>query len=298
VDFRFSEENATTQRNLERVSAQDRVNVSGTRRHALVPTLLAAGVTAPVLDEHQKPMRRGASTAKLTAASNCRPRRCSSAWGTPRSPSRWTCTATCSRAATTEPSWRRRKWRCWRSYSRVVRPEQDLLSARRDHPPVRPRLCRRQCSHMRLREGILHVAGRDQRRARVWKGQPVGSGGSAEEAGKIDQGSPWLNSGSGHNQEDFERRDPCDPAHPLALLRPRRERPRSRTAEQRDELAASHRFLLQLSPPEGRHPPGLSSMASLSRAASSYVGAALTLFILYTNVMTPPTKQRPSRPPT
>ena len=49
VDFRFSEENATTQRNLERVSAQDRVNVSGTRRHALVPTLLAAGVTAPVL---------------------------------------------------------------------------------------------------------------------------------------------------------------------------------------------------------------------------------------------------------
>ena len=149
-----------------------------------------------------------------------------------------------------------------------------------------------------LREGILHVAGRDQRRARVWKGQPVGSGGSAEEAGKIDQGSPWLNSGSGHNQEDFERRDPCDPAHPLALLRPRRERPRSRTAEQRDELAASHRFLLQLSPPEGRHPPGLSSMASLSRAASSYVGAALTLFILYTNVMTPPTKQRPSRPPT
>jgi integrase len=57
VDFRFSEENATTQRNLERVSAQDRVNVSGTRRHALVPTLLAAGVTAPVLDEHQKPKR-------------------------------------------------------------------------------------------------------------------------------------------------------------------------------------------------------------------------------------------------
>jgi len=153
VDFRFSEENATTQRNLERVSAQDRVNVSGTRRHALVPTLLAAGVTAPVLDEHQKPMRRGASTAKLTAASNCRPRRCSSAWGTPRSPSRWTCTATCSRAATTEPSWRRRKWRCWRSYSRVVRPEQDLLSARRDHPPVRPRLCRRQCSHMRTSRG-------------------------------------------------------------------------------------------------------------------------------------------------
>ena len=153
VGFRFSEENATTQRNLERVSAQDRVNVSGTRRHALVPTLLAAGVTAPVLDEHQKPMRRGASTAKLTAASNCRPRRCSSAWGTPRSPSRWTCTATCSRAATTEPSWRRRKWRCWRSYSRVVRPEQDLLSARRDHPPVRPRLCRRQCSHMRTSRG-------------------------------------------------------------------------------------------------------------------------------------------------
>jgi len=46
VDFRFSEENATTQRNLERVSAQDRVNVSGTRRHALVPTLLAAGAGA------------------------------------------------------------------------------------------------------------------------------------------------------------------------------------------------------------------------------------------------------------
>ncbi len=57
-------------------------------------------------------------------------------------------------------------------------------------------------------------------------------------------------------------------------------------------------FSSSFSPPEGRHPPGLWSMASLSRAASSYVGAALTLFILYTNVMTPPTKQRPSRPPT
>src|SRR3982074_2677015 len=31
VDFRFSEENATTQGNLERVSARDRVNANGTR---------------------------------------------------------------------------------------------------------------------------------------------------------------------------------------------------------------------------------------------------------------------------
>src|SRR5262249_43407887 len=32
----------------------------------------------------------------------------------------------------------------------------------------------------------------------------------------------------------------ADPPHPGRLLRPRRERPRRRTAEQRDELAASH----------------------------------------------------------
>jgi len=33
-------------------------------------------------------------------------------------------------------------------------------------------------------------------------------------------------------------REHADPSHALALLRPRRERPRSRAAEQRDELAA------------------------------------------------------------
>src|SRR5258705_13352918 len=32
----------------------------------------------------------------------------------------------------------------------------------------------------------------------------------------------------------------ADSAHPLALLRPRRERPHRRAAEQRDELAADH----------------------------------------------------------
>src|SRR5215475_13955707 len=32
----------------------------------------------------------------------------------------------------------------------------------------------------------------------------------------------------------------ADPSHPLGLLRPRRERPRGRAAEQRDELAAFH----------------------------------------------------------
>jgi integrase len=35
-------------------SVESYVNIT---RHALVPTLLAAGVTAPVLDEHQKPKR-------------------------------------------------------------------------------------------------------------------------------------------------------------------------------------------------------------------------------------------------
>src|SRR5262249_40174649 len=37
-----------------------------------------------------------------------------------------------------------------------------------------------------------------------------------------------------------ERREHADAAHPLALLRPRRERPGGRTAEQHDELAALH----------------------------------------------------------
>jgi hypothetical protein len=32
----------------------------------------------------------------------------------------------------------------------------------------------------------------------------------------------------------------ADPSHPIGLLRPRRERPRGRAAEQRYELAASH----------------------------------------------------------
>src|SRR5262249_28247619 len=51
-----------------------------------------------------------------------------------------------------------------------------------------------------------------------------------------------------------------NPPHPLALLRARRERPRGRTAEQRDELAALHvDFALPLiaSPASACHPASL-----------------------------------------
>jgi hypothetical protein len=50
-----------------------------------------------------------------SAGWSCRPSWCSSAWGTPRSPSPWTSTAIYSRAAMTVPSWRRPRRLCSRS---------------------------------------------------------------------------------------------------------------------------------------------------------------------------------------
>ena len=50
-----------------------------------------------------------------SAGWSCRPRWCSSAWGTPRSRSPWTYTAIYSRAAMTVPSWRRPRRLCSRS---------------------------------------------------------------------------------------------------------------------------------------------------------------------------------------
>jgi hypothetical protein len=55
----------------------------------------------------------------------------------------------------------------------------------------------------------------------------------------------------------------ADTAHPLALLRPRRKRPRSRATEQRDELAADH---------------SITSSARASSAASTSRPSALAVY--------------------
>src|SRR5262245_61974285 len=59
----------------------------------------------------------------------------------------------------------------------------------------------------------------------------------------------------------------ADTAHPLALLRPRRKRPGSRAAEQRDELAPFH---------------SITSSASASNLSGIWRPSALTVFRLMT----------------
>jgi hypothetical protein len=72
------------------------------------------------------------------------------------------------------------------------------------------------------------------------------------------------------------RHQHSDPPHPLALLRPRRERPCGRAAEKRDELAAPHSITssARASSVGGTSRP--SALAVLRLITSSYLVGACT----------------------
>src|SRR5262249_23381340 len=64
-------------------------------------------------------------------------------------------------------------------------------------------------------------------------------------------------------------REHSNPPHPLALLRARRERPRRRAAEQRDELAAFHSITSSARPDNGSGTVRPSALAVLRLITSS-----------------------------
>src|SRR5262249_38562632 len=74
------------------------------------------------------------------------------------------------------------------------------------------------------------------------------------------------------------RREHADASHPLALLRPRRQRPRRRrAAAQRDDLAPAHPSITSSAPPSSvRGLSGPSVLAVFRLMISSYLVAACT----------------------